>query len=316
MFAFKFPQFLYETPDVTVGAGSGAPAQGNGQPAPVQPTGQGQPDPSTGGFNWGLFPDVAEEVRPQLEPHLRNVQGHVTRMEQQLAAYKPFTDIGYTPEQVQGIAQFSQAYNQNPVGAAIGLLAQMQSEGLISDDLDLDAVVAIATGQQPPEPPEVPQAQGLPPEIQAYMQQQAETIARLESQVGQLNNGFQQQTQSQQAAQQQAFLTQQLGNMRETLKGEGYPEDAMTDENLKSAIVVARGNVQQAVQNLLAQRSALLQGFVKTNQENRPGSLQTPNGVPTPPAQPRPKSNDPWAEADAGAANFLKKQNAAAAQGT
>lgn len=316
MFAFMFPQFLYETPDVTVGAGSGTTAQGNGQPAVVQPNGQGQPDPGTGGFNWGLFPDVEEAVRPQLEPHLRNVQGHVTRMEQQLAPFKPFTDAGYTPEQVQGIAEFTSAYNQNPVGAAIGLLAQMQSEGLISDDLDLDAVVAIATGQQAPEPIEVPQAQGLAPEVQTYMQQQAETIARLENQIGQLTNGFQNQQSQQQAAQQQALLNQQLGNMRETLKGEGYPEQAMTDEALKSAIVVARGNVQQAVQNLLTQRNALLKGFVKTNQETQPGSLQMPNGVPQTSTQPKPKSNDPWAVADAGAANFLKKQNAAAAQNT
>lgn len=317
MFAFKFPQFLYETPDVTTGAGSGAPAQGVGEPAQVQPPGQGQPDPSTSGFNWGLFPNVDEALRPQLEPHLRGVQGHVTQLEQQLATYKPFSEAGFTPEQVQGIAQFSSEYNRNPLGAWLGLAQQMQREGLLGEDLDLDAVAAIASGQEIPQPPEVPGAGGLPPEVVQFMQQQAETIQRLEGQVGQLNNGFQTQQQTQQQAAQERALQAQLGNMRETLKAQGFPETAATDESLQAAIVIARGNVQQAVKNLLDQRTALLQGFVQANQTNQPGQLQTPNGVPTPNVKPAPRnSNDPWAEADAGAANFLRKQNAASAQGT
>jgi hypothetical protein len=293
------------------GAGTGDPAPGNPTPQPGAP-GQGQTDPNAG-FNWGLFPDVDEAMRPQLEPHLRNVQGHVTRLEQQMAPFKPFVDAGYTPDQVQGLAQFADSFAQDPAGTWLAMAKQLQDEGRIDQDLDLDAVARIAMGQgpAPEEQPTQSQFEGVvPPQVAQY-------IAQLESRLSQLEGGFEQQNQAQRQAQNRELLNNAISTVREALIADGYPEEALTDIAINGALVASRGQPQAAIQALQAQRTALLQGFTKTNQENTAGKeLHVANGGPKVPTKTPAKRGDPYAGARAGASQYLKTLNQGAAQGT
>jgi len=127
------------------GAPAGAPTGAQG--------GQGQDDAgvqsgnSGGGFNWEMFPTVPEEQRSLLEPHIRGVQGHVTKLEQQYAPYKSVIDSGLKPEEVQGLIALNQAFDKDPVNTWLQLAANMQKQGALSDDLDLDAVKLVLEGK-------------------------------------------------------------------------------------------------------------------------------------------------------------------------
>jgi hypothetical protein len=129
-----------------IGQPSNTPAP-SGQPATPPPsTGQAAPTPQEQGQQtqqresgfWGRFPTVPEDQRAALEPHLKQVQGYVTRLEQTYVA--PFK--GYTPQQVQGLAQFAKAFDTNPLQTFLGIAAQLQQAGTIHEDLDLEALAA------------------------------------------------------------------------------------------------------------------------------------------------------------------------------
>src|SRR6266576_2109896 len=88
--------------------GQGAPAPAAQPPAGGQGPAQGQPtaaDKGGDGFNWGLFPDVPEEQRSLLEPHLRNVQGYITKSQMETAPYKGLMDT-VQPDQVENHVGF------------------------------------------------------------------------------------------------------------------------------------------------------------------------------------------------------------------
>ena len=72
-------------------------------PAGGQDLGGGESKGSEGQFNWELFPDVPEDQRALLEPHLRNVQGHVTKMEQQYSPYKDLVEAKADPAEVKAL---------------------------------------------------------------------------------------------------------------------------------------------------------------------------------------------------------------------
>src|SRR5438445_10841560 len=102
--------------------GQGAPAQGTAATgAPAGGQGQVQGQPTADGFNWGLFPDVPETQRELLEPHLKNIQGHVTRMEQQYAPYKGLMDA-VPGAQAGALVHFLHGYAQNRRNTVLGIL--------------------------------------------------------------------------------------------------------------------------------------------------------------------------------------------------
>ena len=132
------------TPPAVAPGGNGDGGQGANAPSATADGGAG------GEFNWELFPDVPEEQRPLLEPHLRNTQAHVTRLEQQYAPYKGLIDAGLPAEDVQNIINLNASFERDPVGTWIWLAQMMQQSGSMGDELDLEAVQAILNGEDGP----------------------------------------------------------------------------------------------------------------------------------------------------------------------
>lgn len=291
------------------GAPNAQPVGATGEPQPAA-AGQGQPDPNQGNFNWGLFPDVPEDQRGALEPHLRNVQGHVTRVEQQLAPFKPFVDAGYTPQQVQGLAMFADHFSQDPAGAWLAMAKQLQADGVIDNDLDLDEVARIASGTPAQQQQGQPQMQGVDPQLAQYIQGLEQKVAGLEQRL----SGSEEQ---QQNAVSQRLLNNALSTMQQELKKDGWTDDMLGDtKRLARYIAFAGGNLQQALADAKADRSAHLKGFTQETQQVKPGELEVANGGPKAPAQPRTRDSDSWGKSREGAAQFLRNQNRATAQGT
>lgn len=298
-----FP-ILYLIDPADGGSGGGAPAA----PAPgAQPTGQGDPAQQGGDF-WSMFPGVPEEHRPTIEPHLRQTQGEITRLQQQQAQFKPLIDAGYQPQQLQGLVQFDQRYQQQPMQVWLDMAAALQQAGVIGGDLDLDAVQAIASGQEIPDDTVDPAQQGeIPPAVQAYIDQ-------LRAELDQVKGGIQQQTQRQQEVVQDNLLRTQHNRMRTELQKAGYNPEYLTAERLNSFLLTHRGQVNAAIEDLKNMRNETLQGFAQQRQQTPP--LETRNGGPQAPTPTSVRDrNDPWAKARIGATNRLKRANRDAAQG-
>lgn len=299
-----FP-ILYLIDPADGGSGGGAPAA----PAPgAQPNGQGDPAQQGGDF-WSMFPNVPEEHRPTLEPHLRHTQAEITRLQQQQAQYRPIVDSGYQPQQLQGLINFDQRYQQQPMQVWLDMASALQQAGVIGEDLDLEAVQSIAAGQDVPDDSGDPAQQGeIPPAVQAYIQ-------RLEAKVNQIEGGIQQQTQRSQEMVQDNLLRTQHNRMRMELQQAGYDPEYLTTERLNSFLLTHRGQVNAAIEDLKTMRNQVLQGFTNNRQPTPP--LESRNGGPQ---APKPAvsvrdQNDPWAKARVGATNRLKRANRDAAQG-
>lgn len=291
------------------------PAAANGGQGQGDGGGQAQPDAGDGGgFNWDLFPDVPEAQRPLLEPHLKTTQGHVTKLEQQYAPYKPLIDAGATPETLQNLVQFDQAFTKDPLGTWLMLAENMQKEGTLSDELDLAVVKAILNGEDPPGEEGAGAADAGAAadgeQIPQWAQEIKEELAsRRESEQTQ---------QQQQAADQRAQQLQTaLEGMRSQLKEAGYPEDQLSDELLTGAIIAHRGDADKALSELTGLREGVLAGFTKgktgSEQEEREGP-EMPNGAPK---VPKGKGRGPgreYAEARTGAQQFLESKQRAEAQ--
>jgi hypothetical protein len=290
------PIFYSETPEA--GGGGAAPA--------VQPGGQGEPAQQGGDF-WSMFPGVPEEHRPTLEPHLRNTQAEITRLQQQQASMKPVLDAGYEPQQLQGLIQFDQRFQQQPLEVFLDMAKMLQDQKIINEDLDLETVRAVATGQQLPDETEMPAEGEIPPGVQAM-------IERLQAEIEQLKGGIQQDRTRQQEIVQDNLLKTQHNRMRQQLQEAGYDGEYLTPGRLNSFLLTHRGNVNAAIQDLKEMRMGVLQGFQPSP---RPQPLETRNGGPQPP---KPDvsvrdRNDPWAKARVGATNRLKRANRDTAQG-
>lgn len=285
------------------GGSGGAPTAVPGATQPgVQPTeGQGA---GQGDF-WSVFPNVPEDQRPILEPHLRQSQAEITRLQQQQAALKPITDSGYQPQQIQGLISFDQRFQSDPAGVFVDIAKMLQQNNVDVGDLDLEAVIAIASGQ------DVPDDSGADGE----MSPEAQRIAQLEAQIEELKSGFQQDRTSRQELVQDNLLKTQHQKMRTTLQQAGYDAELLTDARLNSALIMHGGNVQAALQDLTELRSGVLKNFTQTRKT--PDPLETRNGGPQ---APRPAvserdRNDPFAKARVTAHNRLARANRDGAQG-
>lgn len=293
--------FLYcETPDPGSGGAGGVAAA----PGAVQPAGQGAPDAGNSQF-WGLFPNVPEDQRGTLEPHLRAVQSEVGRLQE---AHAPFKDMN--AQEVQGLVQFDARFRSDPLGTWMDMAKMMQEQGAIHADLDLETLVAIASGQEVPDDA-TPDAgiEGLDPAVAAHIQ-------RLEARLGEFEQRDQQRTVQEQTQLQDRLLETQKGKMKETLVKAGYPEGMLTDELLISSIIAHRGVPSAAVQTLMNQRNEILKGFTQTKQPK--DELNVAGGGPQTTPEPKISSrdaDDPFAKARIGATSRLRRANRSEAQG-
>lgn len=256
-------QFYYETPGGTSAPGAGAtPPVAEPAAQPTQPQ-SGAPDQGQGqgdGFRSTFFPNVPDEQWNIIAPHMENVNRHVTQLQQMVAPLR-----GYTPEAVQGLAQFAQQFDADPLGQWVQLARMLQQRGVVDAELDLDHLAALAAGEDPDAesatPPQIPGLDGLPPEVQ-------QLVGTLQQQVQGLQQRLDQGDQQTQQRREDAALNAQLNWMRGELKNAQIDEALLTDQRLLAAFIAHRGNAQAAVRDLQDMRSGFLQGYV---QQANPG---------------------------------------------
>jgi hypothetical protein len=307
---FHQPIVFYETPDVTQSAAQGSPVA-NGTP----PAGQGQSQGGTG-LDWGMFPNVPEEHRPLLEPTIREqIQPYITRLEQQYAPFKAFE--GVNPQDAQGLLQMAQDFERDPVDVWLRMGQALNQTGQHLQDIDFEFLKELAEGRVPMEEDGQGGGDGqLPPELAQFLQP-------LQQQVQGLTQWQQQEAQREQERQRQQVVERQnqayqtaASQVKTQLQQSGWPEELLTDQALRAAIIAGNGSVQGAVKSFSDLRSGLLKGFVDTKQPSNRQSTQ--NGNPPAPKQRTRQGgsrNDGFESARDGAEQFLKRSAAAAQQG-
>jgi hypothetical protein len=261
------PTFLYEVPGGAASGGAPPVAQPAAPtPQPTQGQGQGQGD----GFRSTFFPNVPDEHWQLIEPHIGGVNRHVTQLQQR---YAPFNS--YTPEAVQGLARFAEAFEQNPTAQWIVMARALQQNGQLDPDLDLDHLESLINGQQQAEATSpVGEIEGVPPQIAEMLQQQQQVIQQLQER---LDKGDLTQRQS---IEDQA-LKRTMGWMKSQLKKAGVNEELLTDQRLMGMFISHGGNPQAAIQDAIDYRTALLGGVVPDpKQQSQKQELKLDNGVP------------------------------------
>jgi hypothetical protein len=261
------PTFLYEVPGGAASGGAPPVAQPAAPtPQPTQGQGQGQGD----GFRSTFFPNVPDEHWQLIEPHIGGVNRHVTQLQQR---YAPFNS--YTPEAVQGLARFAEAFEQNPTAQWIVMARALQQNGQLDPDLDLDHLESLINGQQQADSSPVEgEIEGVPPQIAQMLQQQQQVIQQLQER---LDKGDMTQRQS---IEDQA-LKRTMGWMKTQLKKAGVNEELLTDQRLMGMFISHGGNPQAAIQDAIDYRTALLGGVVPDpKQQSQKQELKLDNGVP------------------------------------
>lgn len=243
------PIIYYAAIDPAGGGGGGQPGGQvpGGTPTPgAQPGSQGN---GQGGFRGTFFPNVPDEVWSQIEPHIGNINQHVTQLQQR---YAPFR--GYRDEDLQGLHNFAQSFDRDPIGQWMRMARALQESGNLDEELDLDHLEALVSGKMPDQGGngQPPQNGDMPPWAQQLMQ-------RLDK----IEGGFGQYTAKQQQQVEDAVLNRQITSMKGALKKAGFADDAISQEQLLSAYIAHRGNAQAAVQSFVGMRNALLKGYVK-----------------------------------------------------
>jgi hypothetical protein len=257
--------------------GADPTAQPPSTPQPQQ--GQGQQQQGQGdGFRSTFFPNVPDEQWALIEPHISNVNRHVTQLQQR---YAPFSS--YTPEAVQGLARFADAFDKDPAGQWIVLARALQQQGKLDPDLDIDHLETLLSGEQQQQA-EVPQ--GFNPE-----DPRDALIMQLQQKLQEVDGWRNEFTTKQQHQVEDQALKRSLGWMREQLKAGGIDESLLTQQRLIAAFVGHGGNAQAAVQDQLEYRTAILGGVVPDPQQQKSAkNLKLPNGAPKLPAERRPRS--------------------------
>lgn len=302
-------------------SGGQTTAQGQGEVqtgAPVQgdPTAQnGAKGTQTDGvFNWDLFPGVPEDQRGLLEPHLRNVQGHVTRMEQEYAPVKTMLQqAGIEPGDMSGVVQFASNFSADPMQAWLGLAQNMQNAGIIDQDLDLNDLTAIVKGEYFDDEDDsntaAQQTNGqVDPNIQALMDE----VRGLKDELQQRD---QREQQTRQTRTQQALLSRTLTSMREQLKAANIPEDQVTDELLKGQLIAHKGDATKAISAITGFRDGASKAVIDNARQDE-SELVVNGGLPkgTGTAKKKSSSRDAFSEANVAAEQMLRQNQAAAAR--
>lgn len=287
---------------VATAAGQGAPPAGTAPAAGSQgAAGQGSPTAGSNGdgqFNWGLFPDVPEDQRAALEPHLKGVQGHVTRLEQQSAPYQPLTQI-LAPDQVENMVGFLNAYNSDPTATVLGMVRQAMEDGSLTGE----QLTELAGGQQAPAPGQQAQP-GQEEQIPAWARE-------MQGRFAQFDQAMEAQQAQEAEAEQQAILDQAKTGIRGQLTQGGIPEDIIGDEMIVASIIAHNGDEAAAAQSLLQLRQNLLGDF--TNKPTPAAKQPTQQGkLPQQPKKSGRRDPDGFGEAKLGAEQYLKQQVAGA----
>lgn len=279
------------------------PGQGGGD-------GGGTPEGGDGGFNWGLFPDVPEAQRALLEPHLKNVQGHVTKLEQQYAPYKGLIDQGMDADTVQGILQLNEAFDKNPMGTWVQMGREMQQQGLLNGDLDMEAVVAILEGKEVEEP----QPQGGQGGQGAEGEEIPPWAQQLTQRLDERDQRDQQMQQTQQQQQQDAELQTAMDGMRSQLKEAGLSDEQIEGINLVGPIIANNGDPDAALREILGFWESSRRGLTDNANGNGNGSeLEAPKGAPPSGKESQSRKNPEFADARAAAKQFLDRKREAEA---
>lgn len=327
--------FLFETPDPAGSGGAGQPAPGTAPVGQGQPPAGGQPPQDANAGFWNLFPNVPQEHRALIEPHMGQVMGHVTQLEQQVAPLRQLQQAGYDSQTLQGLVQFDQRFNQAPLDTWLELGRQLQQapqtggNPALDPQVDLDYLAAIARGEDPDAPGSVPGTQpGADPAQQGAqdpaVQQLLSTVQALQQKIQGLEQSSEQERVQRQTAISDQVFDRRLTQMRGALKEAGWPEDLVdpqdpqrkqqVDRWLTASVVTHRGDFAAAAKTLIDQRSGLLQGFTtqatEPNQGRRPTNL--PNGAPPSPdrdLKPRDRG-DSFKRASKSAEARLKRLNA------
>jgi hypothetical protein len=294
---------------VATAAGQGAPAAGvqpggNGAGNGAAPAGQGaqQGSPTAGSngdgqFNWGLFPDVPVEARELVQPHLKTVQGHVTRMEQENAPYQSLRSI-VQPDQVENLVGFLNQYNADPVATTIGLVQQGLQDGTIT----AEQIQQLAGQSGTPAAPSGAQPEAGQEEVPQWAQQLQQ---RLEAQEVKET----QEAQARQEAELTQVMEQAKTNIRAQLTQGGIEESVVTDEMIVAAVLANNGDEQAAANSFIALRQAFLGAF--TQNKTTPGKQPVVNGeVPKTPKGRGGRRGDGFDSARTGALQHLKQQQA------
>lgn len=295
---------------VATAAGQGAPAAGvqlggaagnSAAPAGQGAAQQGSPTAGSNGdgqFNWGLFPGVPEEARELVEPHLRTVQGHVTRMEMENAPYKPLTAL-VGPDQVENLVGFINAYGADAPGTVLGLVQQGIQDGSITADQVAQLTQGAPAAQTQAQPADGEQIPQWAQELQQRLAQQ---------------DAAEQQRATQQAEAEQAQIMEQAKtNIRAQLTQGGIDESLVNDQMIVAAVIAHNGDEQAAANSFIQLRQGLLGAF--TNEKTTPGKQPTQRGqVPKPAAKPG-RRGDGLAEAKSGARAFLEQRAEMAGSG-
>jgi hypothetical protein len=298
-------RIYYEVPGGTSGGGGGtatppAPAQSTPQPgAPGQGQDQGN------GFRQTYFPNVPDEQWSIIEPHISGVNRHVTQLEQR---YAPFR--GYTPEAIQGLAGFVQAFDQDPANQWVALARTLQQNGHLTD-LDVDYLADLVAGKVTDEGAEPGQNGpgdngGLPPEVIQQLQ-------AMQARIDELEGGFTQQQQAQRQRMEDAALNHQMTHIKTELKNAGFTDEQLDDRALLGQYIAHRGNAAAVVQTLSNMRTTMLNGYVQdaTQRTSKDRDLDTSGGVPKGTGQSRQSRTGRsfLSEASAGAEQFLKNNS-------
>jgi hypothetical protein len=292
---------------------AGAPpaaANGNGQGAGAQQP--PQPGAQQDGFRQ-MFAGIDDNTWTQVEPSLRQVQGHITRLEQASSVAKPFIEAGVTPEQSQQILTFVQNYNNDPVGTFLNMAAQLQAAGVIHEDVDLEDLEAAVYGEPSAEEgqpyngqPELQSdaSMGLPPEVQQRMDQLQEAVEVL------LDEREQNQTQ-QETRRQDALRERAMTSVREQLTQAKVP--VPSDDMLLAAIIANRGDIQRATKSIVDYSGSTLENLRQSRQEGT--DPQMPRGAPPTRQRQTRQPRDAFEAARPGAEQALRRANEQAAQG-
>lgn len=240
-----------------------------------------------------------------LEPHLKQVQGHVTRLEQQLAPFR-----GMTPQTIAGIANFARQFDANPKAMFLAMAADLQRRGVLHESLDLEALQAVVDGVDPDEgvapapggPEDDPWAEA--PEWAQQLRQYQQTQEEKE----------QADARARQERVEDQMLAKSLATMKAKLKEAGYPDAYLTDARLTAQLLTHGGNAQVAIQDAIDGRNQILGTIVKP----KPDPVDLPNGVPKHQRSKSPSDGlakrDPIKAAGAGAEQYLKRVAAEAQQ--